>query len=196
MLPTVTRTAEEVLRLVPGGLREAALALGAPEWRVTMKVVLPTARSGIVTAIILGTARVAGEAAPILLTAFGSNSMNANPFEGNQESLPLMVFSLIRQPNDNQVARAWGAALVLMTLILLLFAAGPDHRRPRPGPAKAATVPASTSNLQRQKHELDGHHHPDHAPRPNRSCLQNGPRSRPRTSAGEASRSSESRRHW
>ena len=64
MLPTVDRTAEEVLRLVPGGLREAALALGAPEWRVTMKVVLPTARSGIVTAIILGTARVAGEAAP------------------------------------------------------------------------------------------------------------------------------------
>lgn len=136
MLPTVTRTAEEVLRLVPGGLREAALALGAPEWRVTMKVVLPTARSGIVTAIILGTARVAGEAAPVLLTAFGANGMNANPFEGNQESLPLMVYSLIRQPNDNQVARAWGAALVLMTLILVLFALARIIGARRPGRRK------------------------------------------------------------
>jgi len=136
MLPTVARTSEEVLRLVPGGLREAALALGAPEWRVTMKVVLPTARSGIVTAIILGMARVMGEAAPVLLTAFGSTSMNWNPFSGNQDSLPLTVFGLIRQPNANQVSRAWGAALVLMTLVLLLFllaraigARGPGRRR-------------------------------------------------------------------
>ena len=133
MLPTVTRTAEEVLRLVPGGLREAALALGAPEWRVTTKVVLPTARSGLITAIILGTARVAGEAAPVLLTAFGSVRMNLNPFEGNQESLPLMVLSLIRQPNDNQVARAFGAALVLMALVLLLFAGARIIGARRPG---------------------------------------------------------------
>ena len=77
----------------------------------------------------------------MLLTAFGSNSMNANPFEGNQESLPLTVFSLIRQPSDNQVARAWGAALVLMTLDAPALRRGPDHRRPRPGPATAATVP-------------------------------------------------------
>lgn len=133
MLPTITRTAEEVLRLVPGGLREAALALGAPEWRVVMRVVLPTARSGIVTAIILGTARVAGEAAPVLLTAFGSVRLNRNPFSDQQQSLPLLVYSLIRQPNDNQVARAWGAALVLMTLILVLFAAARVIGARRPG---------------------------------------------------------------
>lgn len=133
MLPTVTRTTEEVLRLVPGGLREAALALGAPEWRVVLRVVLPTARSGIVTAIILGTARVAGEAAPILLTAFGSKGTNWNAFSNNQESLPLTVFSLIRQPNDNQIARAWGAALVLMTLILVLFALARIAGARRPG---------------------------------------------------------------
>ena len=138
MLPTIARTTEEVLRLVPGGLREAALALGSPEWRVVTKVVLPTARSGLVTAIILGTARVAGEAAPVLLTAFGSTSTNWNPVEGNQESLPLTVYSLIRQPSDNQQARAWGAALVLMWLVLILFAAarvigarGPGRQRRR-----------------------------------------------------------------
>lgn len=133
MLPTITRTAEEVLRLVPGGLREAALALGAPEWRVATRVVLPTARSGIVTAIILGTARVAGEAAPVLLTAFGSVRLNNNPLEGQQQSLPLFVYSLIRQPNDNQNARAWGAALVLMTLILVLFATARVIGSRRPG---------------------------------------------------------------
>jgi phosphate transport system permease protein len=136
MLPTVTRTAEEVLRLVPGGLREAALALGAPEWRVTMRVVMPTARSGIITAVILGVARVAGEAAPVLMTAFGGTNTNTNPFVGNQESLPLTVYSFVRQPSDNQQARAWGAGLVLMALILLLFsmariigARGPGRER-------------------------------------------------------------------
>lgn len=122
MLPTVARTAEEVLRLVPGGLREAALALGAPEWRVVLRVVLPTARSGIMTAVILGMARVMGEAAPVLLTAFGSSRTNSDPFNENQESLPLTVYSLIRQPNNNQETRAYGAALVLLVLVLLLFA--------------------------------------------------------------------------
>lgn len=121
MLPTVARTTEEVLRLVPGGLREAALALGAPEWRVAVRVVLPTARSGIITAIILGTARVIGEAAPILLTAFGATGLNSNPFSQNQDSLPLRVYLLIRQPNGNQVDRAWGAALVLILAVLVLF---------------------------------------------------------------------------
>lgn len=123
MLPTVARTAEEVLRLVPGGLREAALALGAPEWRVVLRVVLPTARSGIVTAVILGMARVMGEAAPVLLTAFGSSGTNTDPFNDNQESLPFTVYSLIRQPNANQEARAYGAALVLLALVLVLFLA-------------------------------------------------------------------------
>ena len=72
MLPTITRTAEEVLRLVPDGLREASLALGAPEWRDGLVVVLPTARSGLITAVILGVARAVGETAPLIMTAFGS----------------------------------------------------------------------------------------------------------------------------
>lgn len=133
MLPTVARTTEETLRLVPGGLREAALALGAPEWRVVLQVVLPTARSGIATAIILGTARVVGEAAPALLTAFGATGTNRNPFEGNQDSLPLFIYSLIRQPSQNQQDRAWGGAVVLLGLVLVLFAVARFVGSRRPG---------------------------------------------------------------
>ncbi len=91
MLPTVTRTTEEMLRLVSSGLREAALALGAPAWRVTLQVVLPTARTGIATAVILGVARAIGETAPVLLTTFGASIMNWNPMSGAQSSLPLFV---------------------------------------------------------------------------------------------------------
>ncbi len=80
LLPSVTRTTEEVLRVVPSGLREASAALGAPEWRTTWSVVLPTARSGVVTAVLLGIARIVGETAPLLFTAFGSQIMNTNPF--------------------------------------------------------------------------------------------------------------------
>lgn len=121
MLPTVTRTAEEMLRLVPGGLREAALALGAPEWRVTRQVVLPTARAGLITAAILGTARAVGETAPVLLTAFGSAAMNLNPLTGPQEDLPLFVYRLVRSSQDSEVARAYTGALVLIALVLALF---------------------------------------------------------------------------
>lgn len=121
MLPTVTRTAEEVLSLVPGSLREAALALGAPDWRMVLRVVLPTARTGLITAVVLGVARVAGETAPLLMTALGSDGMNANPFEGQQSSLPLFVFKLIRNPLEGQVTRAWAGALVLIALVLVLF---------------------------------------------------------------------------
>ena len=80
LLPSVTRVVEEVLRVVPSGLREASAALGAPEWRTTWSVVLPTARSGVVTAVLLGIARIVGETAPLLFTAFGSQAINANPF--------------------------------------------------------------------------------------------------------------------
>lgn len=139
MLPTVARTTEETLRLVPGGLREAALALGAPEWRVVLQVVLPTARSGIATAIILGTARVVGEAAPVLLTAFGATGTNRNPFEGNQDSLPLFIYSLIRQPSPNQQLRAWGAALVLIIFVLVLFAFARYIGSRQPGRSRAAS---------------------------------------------------------
>ena len=121
MLPTVTRTAEEMLRLVPGGLRESSLALGASEWRTVWRVVLPSAKTGLVTAVILGIARVAGETAPLLMTAFGNDSVNTNPMQGPMSALPLFVYKQIRAPEANQIARAWTGALVLILLVLLLF---------------------------------------------------------------------------
>lgn len=121
MLPTVTRTAEEILRTVPDQLREASLALGAPQWRTVLRIVLPTARSGLVTAAILGVARAVGETAPVLLTAFGSDSTNTSPFNGPQANLPLFVWKLIRLPNNAQKDRAWTGAFVLVVLVLALF---------------------------------------------------------------------------
>jgi len=121
MIPIVTRTAEEILRTIDDGLRESALALGAPEWSSVVRVVLPTARAGLITASILGIARAIGETAPVLLTAFGNSSINWNPFSGPQSNLPLFIWQLLREPNDQQVERAWGGALVLMLLVLVLF---------------------------------------------------------------------------
>lgn len=121
MLPTVTRTTEVVLRLVPGGLREAALALGAPRWRVVLQVVLPTARSGVSTAVILGMARAVGETAPLILTALGTSLINNNPFQGPQSSLPLFIWQLIRSSDGGQQQRAWAGALALIVLVLVLF---------------------------------------------------------------------------
>jgi phosphate transport system permease protein len=121
MLPTVTRTSEEILRTIPDPLREASLALGAPQWRVVSKIVLPTAQAGLVTAAILGIARGIGETAPMLLTAFGSDTTNTNPFSGPQDDLPLFVWKLIRLPNATQNQRAWTGLLVLVMLVLILF---------------------------------------------------------------------------
>ncbi|MEY3407366.1 MAG: hypothetical protein RL038_427 [Actinomycetota bacterium] len=123
MLPTIARTAEEILRLIPDDLRTAALALGGTQWRVVRMVVLPAARGGLVTATILGIARVAGETAPLLLTAFGNREVNLNPFEGPIASLPVYVFQqmLLGTPNDR--ARAWFATTVLLVLIAILFTA-------------------------------------------------------------------------
>jgi phosphate transport system permease protein len=121
MLPTVTRTSEEILRTIPDPLREASLALGAPQWRVVSKVVLPTAQAGLVTAAILGIARGIGETAPMLLTAFGSDTTNTNPFKGPQSDLPLFVWKLIRLPNETQNQRGWTGLLVLVMLVLVLF---------------------------------------------------------------------------
>ncbi|HEX2701348.1 MAG TPA: phosphate ABC transporter permease PstA [Acidimicrobiales bacterium] len=123
MLPTVTRTTEVVLRLVPGSLREASLALGASEWRTAMRVVLPTARTGLVTAVILGIARAVGETAPLLLTAGGSARMHLNPFSGSQDALPLFVYRLVQFPQPAQIDRAWTGALVLLAVVLVLFVA-------------------------------------------------------------------------
>lgn len=121
MLPLVTRTSEETLRTVPDSLREASLALGAPHWRVVGRVVLPTARAGLLTAVILGFALAVGETAPVLLTAGGSNFINANPFSGPQADLPLYIYNLIFQPNKVDNERAFTAALVLVILVLILF---------------------------------------------------------------------------
>ena len=123
MLPVVTRSAEVVLLLVPDSLREAALALGAPRWRVVFRVVLPTALPGLVTGSLLAIARGAGETAPLLFTAA---IVQGTSFDLSQRmnALPSQIFADIGQANDRLVGRAWGAALtlVLMILILTLFA--------------------------------------------------------------------------
>ncbi|MDQ1480259.1 MAG: phosphate transport system permease protein [Actinomycetota bacterium] len=121
MLPTVTRTAEVVLRLVPGGLREASLALGGGEWATVRRVILPTARTGLLTAVILGIARIVGETAPLILTTLGNTLFNANPFKGKQDALPLFIYRLVRFPQTAAVDRAWAGALALLGLVLALF---------------------------------------------------------------------------
>jgi phosphate transport system permease protein len=119
MLPIVTRSAEVVLLLVPDHLREAALALGAPRWRVVSRVVLPTALPGLVTGSLLAIARAAGETAPLLFTAAIVNGTTLNLGQ-RMNSLPLQIFTDVGQAQDRLVARAWGAALTLVVLILLL----------------------------------------------------------------------------
>lgn len=123
MLPIVIRSADVVLRLVPQNLREAAYAMGATRWRTVWYVVLPTARSGLVTAVILGAARGIGETSPVLLTSGVTATMNTNPFAGPMISLPLQVFDFVRSPSENMIARGFGAAAVLMLLVLVLFMA-------------------------------------------------------------------------
>lgn len=122
MLPIVIRASDVVLRLVPSNLKEASLALGAGDWRTVRYVVLPTARSGLTTAVILGTARGIGETAPVLLTAGFTAAVNYNPFDGPQVSLPLLAFQLIKSPQPTQIARGFAAGAVLLILILILFA--------------------------------------------------------------------------
>jgi phosphate transport system permease protein len=122
MIPVVTTTAEVVLRLVPNGLREASLALGTTQWQTVRRVVLPTARSGLVTAVLLGVARIIGETSPVLLVAGSTNELNYDPFHGPQISLPLFVFTGMRQPLDVAISRAFGAGIVLLTLVVVFFA--------------------------------------------------------------------------
>jgi phosphate transport system permease protein len=121
MLPTVARTAEEVLLLVPDDLRSAALALGATQRKVVRMVVLPSAGAGLVTASILGVARITGETAPLLLTAFGSTAINTNPFNEPMSALPIYIFTQMLLGTENDVARAWFACMVLMIMVGLLF---------------------------------------------------------------------------
>ncbi|PRY67489.1 phosphate ABC transporter permease subunit PstA [Glaciihabitans tibetensis] len=121
MLPIVIRASDVVLRLVAGNLREASYALGATRWRMVWHVVLPTARSGLVTAVILGTARGIGETSPVLLTSGVSAEMNLNPFSGPMISLPLQVFDFVKSPEPNMIARGFGTAAVLIAIVLALF---------------------------------------------------------------------------
>ncbi|MFJ4988320.1 phosphate ABC transporter permease PstA [Streptomyces sp. NPDC088732] len=122
MLPIVIRASDVVLRLVPGTLTEASEALGAPRWRTVWHVVLPTARSGLATAVILGTARGVGETSPVLLTAGFTAALNTDPLQGPMISLPLAVFNFVKSPEPTMIARGFGAAAVLMALVLVLFA--------------------------------------------------------------------------
>ena len=121
MLPIIVRSADVVLRLVPGNLREASAALGAPKWRTVWHVVLPTARSGLTTSVILGVARGIGETAPVLLTAGFTQTLNLNPLQNAMVSLPLTAFQFVRSGLPNLVARGFATASLLMVLVLVLF---------------------------------------------------------------------------
>lgn len=120
MVPVVVRSSEEMLSIVPSALREAALALGVQKWRTIMRVVLPAARDGIITGVMLAVARVTGETAPLLLTAFGTQVVNANPFKGAQSALPLFVYQQAGSAFVVNVNRAWAGALALILIVVFL----------------------------------------------------------------------------
>jgi len=122
MIPTIARTAEEMLLLIPNDLREAGVALGATQWRTVSGVVVPAAMSGLVTAIILGVARIIGETAPLLLVSGGADAVNLNPTSGAMGSLPYYIWkAFLTGGTEEAYQRAWSGMLVLLTVILLLF---------------------------------------------------------------------------
>lgn len=137
MLPTVARVAEEALRLVPADLRLAALALGAPNYRAFFQVILPAAKSGIITALLLGLARVVGETAPLILTTNANNGTNLNPFAGGIATLPTYVYGFLGSGYQTSQLRAWGAALVLLILVGLLFGFARIVSRNKPASQKS-----------------------------------------------------------
>ncbi|WP_328748493.1 phosphate ABC transporter permease PstA [Streptomyces sp. NBC_00285] len=122
MMPVVVRSTEEMLKLVPNELREASLALGIPKWRTILKVVLPTSIGGITTGVMLAIARIAGETAPVLLLVWGNSLINANPFEGAQQSLPLYIYQQYANSAGAGAAydRAWAASLTLIAFVMIL----------------------------------------------------------------------------
>jgi phosphate transport system permease protein len=119
MLPVVIRSAEVILRLVPPALRESALALGAPRWRVIFRIILPTALPGLITGVLLAVARAAGETAPLLFTAGYTLKSNFNLGQF-MNALPLQIYYDVTSPTTSIEHRAWGAALTLVSMILLL----------------------------------------------------------------------------
>ncbi len=130
MLPTVTRVAEEALRLVPVELRNGALALGAPAYRAFFQVTLPAAKSGIITAVLLGIARIIGETAPLLLTVNYANNTVLNPLD-SMAALPTYIYQNLDSANDTSLQRAWGAALVVLIFVGIIFTAARLATRPK-----------------------------------------------------------------
>jgi phosphate transport system permease protein len=121
MIPTVARTSEEVLNLIPNDLREAGTALGGTQWRTVAMIVVPAAKSGLITATILGVARIAGETAPLLLLTGGGDKVNGNPFHDPMGSLPYYIWKSFSAGSEEAITRAWAGLLVLVLLILILF---------------------------------------------------------------------------
>ena len=121
MIPTIARTSEEVLNLIPNDLREAGTALGGTQWRTVAMIVVPAAKSGLITAIILGVARIAGETAPILLLTGGGDKVNPNAFSGPMGSLPYYIWKSFNAGSPEAITRAWAGLLVLVGLVLILF---------------------------------------------------------------------------
>lgn len=149
MLPIIARAADVVLRVVPSGLREASLALGASRWSTVWHVVLPTARPGLATAVILGVARGVGETSPVLLTSGAAGFLVTNPTDGVMNSLPLFIYTTVRSGEPVAITRAFGAATVLLVLVLVLFILARLLARPkrtkRTKRARRAAVPGTVS---------------------------------------------------
>jgi phosphate transport system permease protein len=120
MIPTVVRSSEEMFRLVPADLREASYALGVPKWRTILKVVLPTSTAGVVTGVVLAISRVIGETAPLLVVAGATDGVNTNLFDGRMTTLPVFIFSQYSSSTPVGYERAWGGALVLIVLVMVL----------------------------------------------------------------------------
>jgi len=161
MLPIIIRASDVVLRLVPNNLREASYALGSSRWSTVWNVVLPTSRSGLVTAVILGTARGIGETSPVLLTSGVTAQMNLNPFSGPMISLPLQVFDFVKSPEPHMIARGFGAAATLVLLVLTLFIVarliggrGPGQLSDR---QRRAAMAASARDLRRMSADAATH---------------------------------------
>ncbi len=133
MLPTVSRIAEESLRLVPADLRSAAIGLGAPNYRAFLQVVMPAAKSRLVTAVLLGIARIIGETAPLILTTFAASTTSFNIFNGPMSTLPTYLYGFISDPSVQSAQRAWGAALVMLILVGVLFTSARVMTRSRVG---------------------------------------------------------------
>jgi phosphate transport system permease protein len=120
MIPTVVRSSEEMFRLVPMDLREASYALGVPKWRTILKVVLPTAIGGVITGVVLAMSRVIGETAPLLVVAGATDGVNFNLFDGRMTTLPVFIYSQYAQSTPAGYERAWGGALVLIAIVMVL----------------------------------------------------------------------------